>query len=103
MLSVALSLTIRPASRRAFQPVGVTHRRVLWSPDFPPAALKTADDRPARFGVSGLSTRLDIKDHRDAPHAHSQPILVRLSPTEKGHLRNPLSRSNFPLQGRFHS
>jgi len=31
LLSVALSLT--------FRPVGVTHHRALWSPDFPPAVL----------------------------------------------------------------
>ena len=31
LLSVALSLALRP--------VGVTHHRVLWSPDFPPAEL----------------------------------------------------------------
>ena len=36
LLSVALALV--------FRPVGVTHRRVLWSPDFPPASAKL---RPA--------------------------------------------------------
>jgi hypothetical protein len=47
MLSVALSRSLRT--------VGVTHHRVLWSPDFPPSALASGscrtpqaeNDRPA--------------------------------------------------------
>ena len=42
LLSVALSLASRP--------VGVTHHRARWSPDFPPAATSvTAGDHPVRF------------------------------------------------------
>jgi len=51
LLSVALSLALRP--------VGVTHHRALWSPDFPPAgatspprqgdAVAPAGDHPVRF------------------------------------------------------
>jgi len=43
VLSVALSLASRP--------VGITHHRVLWSPDFPLAAsfLIAASGHPANF------------------------------------------------------
>ena len=43
LLSVALSLASRP--------VGVTHHRTLWSPDFPPAQI-WAGGRPARSDPS---------------------------------------------------
>jgi hypothetical protein len=47
LLSVALSLASRP--------VGVTHHRTQWSPDFPPAATSvTAGDHPVRFSPSPL-------------------------------------------------
>jgi len=45
LLSVALSLTLRP--------VGVTHHRALRSPDFPPAdGCPSAGDHPVRFSRS---------------------------------------------------
>ena len=44
LLSVALSLALRP--------VGVTHHRVLWSPDFPPArGFPRAGGRPVCSGA----------------------------------------------------
>jgi len=46
LLSVALSLTLRP--------VGVTHHRALWSPDFPPAAFpQPAAARSASLPLRG--------------------------------------------------
>src|SRR5262245_26260683 len=50
MLSVALSLSLgRPSPRRTdgFQTVGITHHRVLWSPDFPLPGSSPGSDRPA--------------------------------------------------------
>ena len=44
LFSVALSL--------AFRPVGVTHHRTLWSPDFPPATADLARDVPQLDGRS---------------------------------------------------
>ncbi len=41
LLSVALSLTLRP--------VGVTDHPVLWSPDFPPVRTRRTGDHPVPF------------------------------------------------------
>ena len=61
LFSVALSL--------AFRPVGVTHHHTLWSPDFPPVELKTAQNvqsqnqpataRPAQIFKNGYTAARD--------------------------------------------
>src|SRR5262245_20445249 len=78
MLSVALSLVLRP--------VGVTHHRVLWSPDFPlpgtPVRDRPADSQlrapytgaAARRLPSGMRSRKD-----QAPPCQGQPARGRMA------------------------
>jgi len=60
LLSVALSLASRP--------VGVTHHRALWSPDFP----------PARSAPPGGGTRTRAGDHP----VHSSPSSLMVAAAE---------------------
>ena len=99
LLSVALSLTLRP--------VGVTHHRVLWSPDFPPATSAPGPKARQKAADRRSSSPLQSLVFRDDPEKRVYPANPRrlvpprffsvLSlPAPSGFARSPNTTYSFP-------